>query len=314
MTKQLSIIIVNYGTPDLLLNFLKSAQNNADSSIVSEVVIVDNEYPNKGDSRKIIIPGSFSFKIQFVQNPKKSYASGVNRGVALAAMDTIVVANSDVELLPQFSLRPLVQKLWQDSHIGITGPQLVYPDRRWQQSYGQFPSPWRAFINLTMLDSFWYGIIMWAFRRNWLLKQPRTIHYIGGAFMVIKRDCFEEIGGFDESYIFYGEDIDFCWRARRNGWKVVFVPSVQVVHIRGASSRKVAMSKYALKLIQAGQKFVEEHFGSQQARWYGRFNRMAFYERAWLYSFVAQLTHSSRWQQRAFEVRALCNAAKKMIV
>ena len=122
------------------------------------------------------------------------------------------------------------------------------------------------------------------------------------------------MGGFDESYIFYGEDIDFCWRARRNGWKVVFVPSVQVVHIRGASSKKVAMSKYALKLIQTGQKFVEEHFGSQQAQWYGRFNRMAFCERAWLYSFVAQLTHSSRWQQRAFEVRAEYNAAKKMIL
>jgi len=89
------------------------------------------------------------------------------------------------------------------------------------------------------------------------------------------------------------------------------VPSVQVVHIRGASSKKIATSEYALKLIQAERKFVEEHFGSQQARWFGRFNRLALYERAWLYSFVAQLTHSLRWQQRAFGAWTGHKAAKK---
>ena len=217
MAKQLlSVIVINYGTPELVLNFLNSIRNSSDSVLVREVIIVDNGYPDKGDSRKFIINSSFPFKVKFAQNPDTSYTSGVNRGVALASTDTIIIANSDVELIPQFSLKPLAKKLWQDSHIGITGPQLVYPDGRWQRSYGRFPSVWEAFISLTMLDSLWRGIIMWAFHCNCLLKCPKAVEYIDGAFMVVRRSCFEKLSGFDESYYFYGEDADFCWRAWRN--------------------------------------------------------------------------------------------------
>lgn len=311
MDKRFSIIVINYGTFDLLLNFLDSIQNSNDSVLVSEVIIVDNGYPDKGDSREIIIPMSFPFKIQFVQNLETSYASGVNRGAALATMDTIVIANSDVELLPQSSLKPLVEKLWEGSHIGIAGPQLIYPDGRWQRSYGRFPSLQEAFISFTMFDSLKHSVNSLMFGRCQLSSEPKIVNYIDGVFMVIKRYCFEEMGGFDENYTFYGEDADFCWRAWQNGWKVVFVPSAHIIHVRGASSTRSKLEEYTVKLYKAKRKFVEKHYGPQCAERYEQFAKMAVFERMLVYNLFAYLTQKSYWRKRAERAKEMWNVLRR---
>jgi len=221
-SRHLSVIVLNYGVYGLLSNFLQSMICHTDSNLVRDLVIVDNGYPLQGDSRDRVDASLFSFKTKFVQNSESSYASGVNRGVTLASEETLVIANNDIEWLPTSSINSLVDCLGRDPRIGVMGPQLIYPDGRWQRSYGRFPSVWEAFISLTMLDSLWHGIIMWAFRHNWLPRRPKRVGYIDGAFMVVRRSCFEELGGFNEEYSFYGEDADFCWRAWKNGWKVVF--------------------------------------------------------------------------------------------
>ncbi|MCL0085115.1 glycosyltransferase [Thermodesulfovibrionales bacterium] len=310
MSKKLSIIVVNYGKSDLLLNFLNSVRQSSDSTLIHEIIVVDNGYPHKGDSRDVVDTSSFPFKIKFVQNPKTSYSSGVNQGATLASGDTLVIANNDIEWLPGFSIQPLVEHLWQEPCIGIVGPQLVYPGGTLQRSYGRFPSLKWALISLTMLDSLWHGIIAWAFRHGWLPKRPKMVGYVSGAFMVVRRSCFEELGGFNEDYSFYGEDTDFCWRAHRHEWKVVLVPTVHAIHIGGASSTLEALKDYTVQLLKAKQKFVKEHLGYRRAIWYNWLMKVAFLERAILYSFAASLIRSSNWRSRAQQAKDRYDAVK----
>lgn len=308
---RVSLIIVHYGDPGPLWNLLASLEHHPDKRLVDEVIIVNNGLSlDKGERVRLETYKNLPLKI--ADNLQNSYASGVNLGVAAGHGDILVISNNDIEWLPNSSIQVLLDHLRREPRIGVVGPQLVYPDGTWQRSYGRFPSVWEAFMSLTMLDSLGHGIIMWAFRHNWLPRRPKRVDYIDGAFMVVRRSCFEELGGFNEKYSFYGEDADFCWRARKNGWEVVFVPNTRVMHVRGASSTANALGDYTIQLITAKQKFVQEHFGIQQAKWYRRLVQMALFERFILYNFVAKLTHSPNWQQRAFQARVRYHAVRRI--
>lgn len=304
MAKRLSFIIINYGRCDLVVNFLNSICNSPDLNLVNEVIIVDNGYPQKGNSRDVINFSSFPFEIQFVQNAKSSYASGVNRGAALATGEFFIIANNDVELLPDYSIQPLVGYLLQNPRVGVVGPQQIYPDGTWQRSYGYFPSLREAIISVLLLDSICNGIRKLLFRYNWLGRRPKKVNYIDGAFMVINKSCFEALGGFDEDYVFYGEDADFCWRAWKRGWEVVFVPKARVMHVRGASSTANRLADYVFHLLIAKRYFVKEHFGARQDKWYLKLMRVALLERSMLYTLIAKLVRSPVWERRAFQARA----------
>ncbi len=303
MNKGLSIIVVNYGKVNLVMNFLDSIRNSIDSRLVCEVIVVDNGYPEKGDSRRYIELKNYPFPIKFAQNHEHSYASGVNRGAALATGEFFIIANNDVELLPDYSIQPLLDYLLRNPRVGVVGPQQIYPDGAWQRSYGHFPSLKEAIMSLMMLDSIWNGIQAVAFRHNWLAKRPKKVGYIDGAFMIVRRSCFENLGGFNENYSFYSEDADFCWRAWKRGWKVVFVPKARVMHVRGASSTANRLADYVFHLLIAKRYFVKEHFGARQDKWYLKLMRIALLERSMLYTLIAKLVRSPAWERRAFQAR-----------
>lgn len=303
MAKRLSIIIINYGRSDLVVNFLNSICNSPDLNLFSEVIIVDNGYPQKGNSRDLIDSSSFPFEIQFVQNTESSYASGVNRGAAVARGEFIIIANNDVELLPDYSIQPLLDYLLRDPRVGIVGPQQIYPDGTWQRSYGYFPSLKEVIISVTMLDSIWNGIQALTFRHNRLAKRSKEVEYIDGAFMMVRRSCFEDLGGFNENYSFYSEDADFCWRAWKRKWKVVFVPKARIMHVRGASSTAHEIGDYTFWLIMAKKYFVKERCGVREVRWYLRLMRIALLERSMLYTLISKIDRSPVWERRAFQAR-----------
>jgi len=310
-TKRSSIIVINYGRCDLLANFLNSICNSSDLRLVNEVIIVDNGYPQKGDSRDVINSSTFPFKIQFVQNAESSYASGVNRGAALATGEILIISNNDVELLPGCSIQPMLDYLQENPRVGVVGPQLIYPDGSWQRSYGQFPSLREVIISLMMLDSICNGIRKLLFRYNWLGRRPKKVDYYG-AFMVVRRSCFEDLGGFNEGYSFYGEDADFCWRAWGKGWKVIFIPGARVMHLRGASSAVEVLEDYTTRLLIAKQHFVKYHFGVRKSNWYLRLMRIVLLERYMLYSLVGKLVRLPTWEQRAFEAHIRYVAARRV--
>ncbi len=309
MTDQVSLVVINFGTPALVRRLLDSLREHRDAALLVDVVVVDNGFPQRGDVRTSIRPADYAFPVRVVQNEATSYASGVNRGASACAGPLIAVANSDLEWPSEGGIGPLVTALGEDRTASIAGPQLLYPDGAWQRSFGRFPSLSEGLRALLLLDVVRGGLASLAHDRASRGRRRRSVDYVDGAFMLVRRECFLALGGFDETFAFYGEDADFCWRAARAGWRCLFVPTARLVHIRGASSTAVASVEYLQKLLLAKRAFVARHFGAVQARWYGRLQRLGAWEVAVAYTVLATALRSSAWRKRATLARHTAQAA-----
>lgn len=287
MDNGISFFIVNYGTPRLVTNFLVSIEKNIKRKENFEIIIIDNNYPYKGDLRKVIMPTNFSFRIQFVQNPKTSYASAINLAAQFANYNILIIANSDIEILPQFSYDYILNIFRQNERIGVIGPQLVNPDGSWQRSYGPFPSLLELIFSLCSLDALSHALQKCLMSKKLLPKIRRQVHYVDGAFMMIRRKCFDECNGMNENYDFYAEDIDICWRARKLGWKVVFSPSIHITHLRGASSTQKSFINYTVRQFKAKFQFMKEHRNIRQAQHYKKLIEVIALQRFFFYSIIS---------------------------
>jgi GT2 family glycosyltransferase len=312
MHPPLSLIIVNYGTSQLVLNLLESVAQHSDVALLREVVIVDNGFPERGDTSDHVSPSAFAFPIRFVQNSSASYASGVNRGIGVSSGPLVVVANSDVEWLPTSSITPICAAL-EDPAVGVVGPQLVFPDGRWQRSCGPFPSLGQALRNVLLAENIANAVASWRHATRPTPPGIRRVDYVDGAFMIIRRTCFDTVGGFDEAFTFYAEDADFCWRAREHGWITQFVPTFSVMHLRGASSRALAPLCFSKRLFASRIAFVERHFGRTRAHWYAHTQRVALIELSLLYRAAAFVRRSSSLRDRAAAARRAAEAAAAAI-
>jgi GT2 family glycosyltransferase len=160
-----------------------------------------------------------------------------------------------------------------------------------------------------MLDAVEHILASWLFRHN--KQASRKVEYIDGAFMVINKRCFYSLGGFDEGFSFYGEDADFCYRAWHAGWNVLFEPATRILHIRGATSTNNALDKYTQRLLDAQVRFMQKHHGNLQARIYKWLIKLAMLERKILYSLIAKICRSKKWQRRAEGAKVRYNTIRK---
>lgn len=296
---RVSLVVVHYGSPQLLMDLLASLQSHPDRSLIGEVVVVNNGLGLDQETRDRLMISYFSVNI--IDNAKNSYSSGVNQGVRASQGEILIIANNDVQWLPGYSIGLLLEDI-QDSKIGIVGPQLVYPSGDWQQSHRPFPSIGSAFQSVVMVDSLRDSLARRRFRKK-KRRSAKSVDYVDGAFMVIRRRCFEEVGGFDESFPFYGEDADFCFRARKAGWRTLFDPRVRILHQRGASSTKSERASYAKLLIDAQLNFVRVHYSSSHSRVYLHLLRFALCLRTALYQLISRFSPSKEWKARAEHVK-----------
>jgi len=299
----LSLVIVNFGPPTLLLRCLASLARSPDALLVREIIVVDNGHPATTDSAAAVRAAAHPFHIRIVPNAETSYSSGVNRGAVQADGDLLLIANSDVEFIPDRSLRHLIDHLARNPRVGVLGPQLTYPNGEWQRSHGRIPSVGQALISATLLDSVARGLEALCFHAGLGVGRAWRVGYVDGAFLLTRRSCFETLGGFDERYSFYGEDVDYCWRATRAGWGVRFLPTARILHVRGGSSAATAPWEYAVRLLEANMDFVQHHFGPARARWYRRLLTFIAMERAVLYTVAGAVTGSPRLQRLGTDAR-----------
>jgi GT2 family glycosyltransferase len=301
---RVSLIIIQYGSCNLLLNFLNSLNEHPDRALIDEIIIVNNGLSLEKNFRECFQDGHLPVRI--IDNIEASYSSAVNLGAAASSGDYLIISNNDIELLLNWSIKPLLNSIVKNRHIGIIGPQLVYPDGSWQRSHGKVPSILSALVSIMMLDSIKHVLECILFHFN--KQKAWKVEYIDGAFMVVNRRCFFQLGGFDEGFSFYGEDADFCYRAWHAGWIVLFEPATRIKHIRGATSTNNTLEIYMKRLMDAQEKFMQKHYGNLQARVYKWLIKLAILERKILYFLIAKITHDKKWQKRAEEARVRYNA------
>lgn len=297
----ISLITIQYGSTDLLERFLESLAQHPDRHLLSEIIVVNNGDTLARSTRLELTSMVESVDILVVDNDAESYSGGVNRGAREAHGDVLLIANNDIEWPSDRLIEQLLEVIQAES-VGIVGPQLIYPDQSWQRSFGKVPSIRSAMESVMFLDTLQRIYLSVQFERDWL--ERTNVEYIDGAFMLVRRDCFEQLGGFDEAFDFYGEDADFCFRARKAGWNVVFEPSARIVHLRGTTSTQTDMAKYTRLLLDAKSQFVTKHRGTLEASVFEFLLLLSLWERAKLYTILSKLIHSSGWSKRARDARA----------
>lgn len=293
-----SLVIVNYGTPELVEAQLDSLQRHDDRHLVKEAIVVDNGHPIQRAAATLVRSAAYSFPVRFIANAKSGYAEGANAGARTATGEYVAIANSDVSWSPAPALAPLLDGLSHDQRASCAGPQLLFPDGAWQRSYGPVPSLREALGGLFLVELAKCALEAARLAPHDAAPPPRAVPYLSGAFLLFRRAVYHALGGMDETFPFYVEDADIALRAARAGSHALFVPRARLVHVGGASSSRGDAEAYARRLYDARRTFVARHEGTRRAAWYAALQRVAATEIAAVYALLAPFTPTAAWRRR----------------
>lgn len=229
-----SVVVVSFNTKELLLECLASVKKHT-KRVSYEVIVVDNASTD-GTVKAI----KDIRDVQLIRNKKNvGFAKANNQGIKKTKGRYVLLLNSDTALRED-SLTKMV--MWMDDHkkVGIATCKLVNPDGSTQATGGSFPNLLRVFLWATFLDdlpfvSGLFGSFHPHVSRGVFEKEHRQ-DWVTGAFLLVRKEILEKIGALDEEFFMYVEEVDFCFRAKRAGWQVWYVPATQIVHESGASA------------------------------------------------------------------------------
>lgn len=208
----------------------------ARSDVEMEVIVVDNESVDNTPENI----ADYHPWVRLIRNTEnKGFAEGCNQGLAAARGNYLLLLNPDTEITAD-TLETMRRHLEQYLRIGMVGPAMRFPDGTLQKSTFTFLSPWSYIKDQSSLSVVW----VWLLRRLKGRRVPRRkkakhVDWIMGACMMTRREVFDKVGGLDQEYYMYIEDADWCWRVRRAGWLVVYLPFVACKHqYKGTSKRR----------------------------------------------------------------------------
>ncbi len=231
-TPLLSVIIVSYNTRALTLECLTTL-SDALEGISSEVIVIDN---GSNDGSVEAIRGADP-RICVLQNSANlGFGAANNQGLRAAAGDYFLLLNSDAFPEPN-AVNEMLSFLQEHPDTGVAGPRILNKDGSLQISCYKFPSPSHAWKENLWLSRGY---------NDWPHDEVRSVEFVIGACMLVRRKAFQDVGGFDENFFMYSEEADWERRMWDCGWKVMFVPSARVTHLGGASgvSEKAAVTQH----------------------------------------------------------------------
>ena len=238
-----SIIIVSYNTEKLLKNCLKFIFATLLSSDF-EVIVVDN---NSSDNSLAMIEENFKDSVKVIRNEVNfGFAQANNQGSKIAQGKYLFFLNSDTII--KNNILGIIKKTFEsDQKIGVLTPQLFLSSGAKQEhSYGQFPNPINLFIN--------------KFKKTTSNSNKIfLVDWVSGAALIIRKDIFNKVSGFDEKFFMYFEDVDLCRRVSELGNKVAVIATATVVHLGGQSLTKNKTRKEYYYTSQ--DYFYRKHYG-----------------------------------------------------
>ena len=255
----LSIIIISYNTEKLTLSCIKSVQKFSPKKYSYEIVVVDN------DSKDQTVEKINNLKINNLTLIQSKTNLGFSGGNRLAIEKTnskyVLLLNSDTKITqPVFD--EMVEYMESNQLIGISSCGLKNSDGSNQVSGGYFPNIFRVFLWMTAIQRLpFMDNIFKPFHPKYAFDSDRNVDWVTGAFFLIRRETIEKIGNFDKDYFMYTEEVDFCFRAKKAGYEVKILPSINIIHYGGASSTQ----EFAIISEYKGIKtFYKKHYPSWQ--------------------------------------------------
>jgi GT2 family glycosyltransferase len=234
----LSAVVVSYNSRAHLAQCLGSIRRDP-AGAAAEIVVVDND---SRDGSAELIESEFRDARVVRNRDNVGYARAVNQGIAATAGRHVLVLNPDCEVASG-ALATLSGFLDAHADAGITAPRILNPDGSLEFSARAFPDHLTFFFNR-------YSLLTRLFPNNpfsrrylltdWDHKSARVVDWVSGACMLVRRDAVARVGGMDEAFFMFNEDVDWCRRMKDSGFAVWYVPDATVVHHIGASRTRVA--------------------------------------------------------------------------
>lgn len=241
MGVELSIIIVNWNGGELLRRCLRCLAENP-PSVSHEVILVDNassdgsaEWLLGGGARGLL--GETPLRV-VANDDNRGFARANNQAIALSSAPLVFLLNSDADATPG-AFDALIATLKSHPRIGAVGPRLHNTDGTLQHSVWRNPPTVREILlsgsgAWRLLPSRLRGELLLG--GHWEHDRRRDVPMLFGAAVLARREMIDEVGGLDERFHMYSEDIEWCLRIRRAGWRLVFEPAAVVVHHGGQSA------------------------------------------------------------------------------
>jgi GT2 family glycosyltransferase len=299
-----SFVIVTWNAKECVTECLQSILENC--RVPAEIIVVDNA---SHDGTPEWVREHFPECHLVETGANLGFAYGINVGITLARGRYLFLVNSDVKILPR-CVENLLELMEANPDVALAGPQMRGPDGSIGRSTMRFPTLWSSMCRALALDSVFprtqtfAGHLMGDFDH----RRSRDVEVLNGWFWVVRRQALEQVGALDEQFFMYGEDMDWCYRFRKAGWRNIFCAESAAVHYGGASSA-LSPARFYVEKQRANLQYWKKHHGRFAA--FAYLCTALFYEalRAAGYT-VAYLSRSSIRDKAAARIRRslLCMA------
>ena len=258
-TVDLSVVIVGWNAKHYLELCLDSLAKAPPRRSI-EVLVVDNA---STDGTAEMIEAKYPWVKLIKSSENLGFAKGNNVAIRQAQGGYIALVNPDVIVFPG-CLDALADFLDQNPKVGNAGPKVLNPDMSMQSTCRRFPTLWNNFCSATGLATKFKNSPFFAGEHMFYFPHDRTlaVDVLVGCFSMIRRETFLEVGLLDENLFMYGDDVDWCRRARNAGWEVVFYPGGQAIHDRGKIT-----APYPVRFAVAQQRSVLHYWSKHHGFW-----------------------------------------------
>lgn len=288
-----SIIIVSYNVETYLINCLDSLFQHK-CFVPYEIIVVDN---NSQDNSVSSVQKKYP-EILVIQSPKNiGFAAANNLASRVANGSFFLLLNPDT-IVEDGAIDELYTFLIAHSAAGAAGSYLKNPDGTFQMSCYPFPTIFRELWRLFHLDNL-LAIGLYP-QKQWNSETPKKCDVVQGTSLMIKRDVWDLLGGLDEDFFMYSEEVDFCYRMEKAGFERYWVPTSRVIHYGGQSTSQTAREMF-LQLYRAKTQFFKKHHGLLAAYIYKLILLLASLARLVLFSLASWLRPES--VQRHIQIR-----------
>ncbi len=254
------------GTPASTCGGAFDSLRKSGGPLVGEIIVVDNA---STDGSAELVEREYSEVTLVRSKANLGFARANNLGIKRATGDWLALVNSDVVVHPG-CFDELVNAMEARPEVGLAGPKVFGRDGCLQPTCRRLPN-----IRNTLCQTFWLDQLFprWPLfsgreMRGWGYDKLAEVEVLSGCFWMARRTMVEAVGGLDERFFFYAEDVDWCKRVWDAGWKVIFVPAATTTHFGGGSSANAPL-RYSIELLRANLKYWKKHRGAAgQAAFY----------------------------------------------
>ena len=256
----LSIIIVSWNVRELLQSCLESLQAGR-GPLATETIVVDSA---SDDGSGEMVASEFPWVRLIARRDNVGFSRGNNIGIAQATGRYLLLLNPDTQVLAD-ALSQMVAYLDAHTDVGVVGPQLLWSDGTHQSSRRRFPTLATGFFESTWLQPLAPKRIL---RRYYVLDRPdkaiSEVDWVTGACLMVHSQAVEEAGSLDEGYFMYSEEMEWQRRIKQAGWKVVYLPTAQVIHHGGKSSEQVVAQRH-ISFQRSKLRYFHQYHGRSAA-------------------------------------------------